>query len=412
MKLLKRVLLSIIGIVAVIGISYGIYYLVHYKYYDDYKDCLVNYTDEEGKDFTALEDSDPATELTGDGYVLAAARGSLKLYINTATADVAVYDTRNGEITRSNPTQAEVDADTVANDVNKQWMRSQLIVDFYDGNRKLSTYDSYTYATSLNQFSVQLIENGVRVTYQIGDLESSTGVVPIYISKERLEKYMSLMDESAAKKVKSLFRESDTVPGFYELSTKLQSANIEKNASLRKLNQYLTDAGYTEADYVSDMESSGVDFDLPIAFTIPLDYVLSGDDNLEASIVTSEITEQGGGELKNIQMLRYFGAQSSAVNGYILVPNGCGSIINFNNGKTSSTISDYSSYVYGLDPVVSDYTVTENLQTVRLPMFGLYNSDKQYSIFATIESGDSLASINASSSEGLTVIIMHIRFLL
>ena len=34
----------------------------------------------------------------------------------------------------------------------------------------------------------------------------------------------------------------------------------------------------------------------------------SGDDNLEASIVTSEITEQGGGELKNIQMLRYFGS--------------------------------------------------------------------------------------------------------
>ena len=124
--------------------------------------------------------------------------------------------------------QAEVDADTVANDVNKQWMRSQLIVDF-DGNRKL-TYDSYTYATSLNQFSVQLIENGVRVTYQIGDLESSTGVVPIYI-RERLEKYMSLMDESAAKKVKSLSGK-DTVPGFYELSTKLQSANIEKNASL------------------------------------------------------------------------------------------------------------------------------------------------------------------------------------
>ena len=121
------------------------------------------------------------TELTGDGYVLAAARGSLKLYINTATADVAVYDTRNGEITRSNPTQAEVDADTVANDVNKQWMRSQLIVDFMTATESFSTYDSYTYATSLNQFSVQLIENGVRVTYQIGDLESSTGVVPIYI---------------------------------------------------------------------------------------------------------------------------------------------------------------------------------------------------------------------------------------
>ena len=53
--------------------------------------------------FYALS-SDPATEPTGDGYVLAAASGSLKLYINTATADVAVYDTRNGEITRSNPT--------------------------------------------------------------------------------------------------------------------------------------------------------------------------------------------------------------------------------------------------------------------------------------------------------------------
>jgi hypothetical protein len=50
---------------------------------------------------------------------------------------------------------------------------------------------SYDYCTNIEltseeqelQYSVEKIENGIRVIYQIGDLSSETGSVPTYISK-------------------------------------------------------------------------------------------------------------------------------------------------------------------------------------------------------------------------------------
>jgi hypothetical protein len=406
MKTLKKLVLSVIGVVAAVLVIYLIYFLVHYTFYNEFKKDLVEYEDEAASEsFTAKDDSSPVAELSG--YSLASESDVLKLYVNENTAEVAIYDKRNGQITRSNPTEEEIQYDTVANGVNQNWLRSQLIVDFFDNNRKLNTFDSYSYSTNseLKQFEIMNIPNGVRVLYTIGDMSSPTGVVPIFISKERLEEYMGKMSDEEAKYVKGRFRESEIVDGFYELMEKLQTAKIEKSSQLRKTDEYLRSAGYTEEDYLKDMESSGQDFNAPISFTIPLDYVIAGEkmDAVEASVVAKDIVENGGGQLMEIRMLRYMGATKDligekATHGYILVPNGSGSLIKFNNGKTNSTVGDYSAYVYGQDPTVAEYTVTENLEIVRLPLWGIYNSDTKYGVFATIENGESIAQIWASPS--------------
>ena len=75
----------------------------------------------------------------------------------------------------------------------------------------------------------------------------------------------------------------------------------------------------------------------------------------------------------------------------MLVPNGSGSLINFNNGKTGT--SPYSEYVYGLDPLSAEYTVRENTTDTKLALYGIFRKDS--AVFATIEDGASYALLTA-----------------
>ena len=138
------------------------------------------------------------------------------------------------------------------------------------------------------------------------------------------------------------------------------------------------------------MEGSGVEGLIPISFEIPLEYRLDGD-AVDVSIPLSEVKENGGGSIFRIQMLRYFGATGTEEEGYMLVPNGSGSLINFNNGKTGT--SPYSEYVYGLDPLSAEYTVRENTTDTKLALYGIFRKDS--AVFATIEDGASYALLTA-----------------
>lgn len=302
MSLTKRIVLTALAVAALAAVIYFTHYLFHYILYDKYEEYLTAYEYEAGTEFAAKEES--ASDVPG--FVLVAENDILKLYTDTATANVAVYDKRNGSIAYSNPVNA--DEDTVANKSNINYLKSQLIISYYNSDVKSGNYDSYSRCVQRGQFSVEGIENGLRYIYRIGDLKNKDG-------------------------------------------------------------------------------SEG------ISFEIPLEYRLDGD-GLVVSIPTSAIKEYGQGSLYRIQVLRYMGASTYTDNGCIVVPNGSGSIINFNNGKTSA--ANYSQYIYDLDPVAANYTTTENLDGARLALFGLCYEDR--GILTTIEDGASTSLVTAGVS--------------
>ena len=78
----------------------------------------------------------------------------------------------------------------------------------------------------------------------------------------------------------------------------------------------------------------------------------------------------------------------------MVVPNGSGSIINFNNGKLTSAA--YSQYIYDIDPMAATYTTIENLDTARLPIFGICREDR--SLLVEVEKGAATAVVNAEIS--------------
>jgi len=302
MSLTKRIVLTALAVAALAAVIYFTHYLFHYILYDKYEEYLTAYEYEAGTEFAAKEES--ASDVPG--FVLVAENDILKLYTDTATANVAVYDKRNGSIAYSNPVNA--DEDTVANKSNINYLKSQLIISYYNSDVKSGNYDSYSRCVQRGQFSVECIENGLRYIYRIGDLKNKDG-------------------------------------------------------------------------------SEG------ISFEIPLEYRLDGD-GLVVSIPTCAIKEYGQGSLYRIQVLRYMGASTYTDNGCIVVPNGSGSIINFNNGKTSA--ANYSQYIYDLDPVAANYTTTENLDGARLALFGLCYEDR--GILTTIEDGASTSLVTAGVS--------------
>ena len=161
-KVSKWVIWVILGALAIFA-GYMAYYLIRYNFYNHYKDYLTDYEMPSAGEFKALSDSSPAVE----GFQLAAETDALKLYVKTADGSVAVYDKRNDETIYSNPPAA--DEDKIVNQSNRNNMKSQLILDYYNTQRIENTFDSFSQAVAYDQIKAESIENGVRITYTFGD---------------------------------------------------------------------------------------------------------------------------------------------------------------------------------------------------------------------------------------------------
>ena len=381
-KMSKWVLYVILGIILIAG-AYLTYYLIRYNFYNKYKDYLTDYEMPAGAEYKALSDSSPSVE----GYSLAAENDTLKLYVKTDTGNIAIYDKRNGETIYSNPPGA--DDDKIANESNRNNMKSQLILDYYNTQRNENTFDSFSQAVAFDQIEASSIENGVRITFTFGDTTASTGIVPIYIRQESLDRVLAQLDAQDAKYTKKKFIQSDLGDDILVMLSNTQKGIAE----LRRLNEYFEKAGWTKEDYDREMEVAEGEVEQNISFKVPIDYTIK-DDYLEATVYMKGVEESGGGAIHDIQMLNFLGAAGTDETGYMLVPNGSGSIIYFNNGKGKMQPgNDYSEYIYGIDPMVADYTVREVTENSKLALFGIFR--EKSGILATIESGASLANVSA-----------------
>lgn len=380
----KRIRLIIIATIVLGLFGYGAYLCQNYFFYNVYRDYLTDYSTEAGKEFTGAKDSAPKV----DGMVLVAENDILKLYTNTTTTEVAIYDKRSGEITYSNPVKRA--DDPLANGRNLVDLNSQFMLTYYDTSMTQITMYNYDYSVERKQFGVESIENGIRYTYLLGNMDSPTGLVPPFITQARLEeKILSKLSEKEAKSICNSYMESDTKPGFLEIPAGILSNKV----GLGKMQKLIKKAGYTQADFDEDAAAAaGGEAPERTTFTIVLEYRLDKD-KLKVSVPTDKIIETGSGRLANIDILSYFGAGGSEEEGYLVVPNGCGSLIYFNNGKKTER---YNQYVYGMDEMSQSFTVIEDTEKARLPIYGIKHAKS--AIFAEITEGDTLANIIAEVS--------------
>lgn len=130
--------------------------------------------------------------------------------------------------------------------------------------------------------------------------------------------------------------------------------------------------------------------------SIPLDVYLDGA-SLVMSVQASGIVETPSEELQlqllDFEIAPYFGSAPETEDGFILVPDGSGAVIRFNNARSSKS---YSQYVYGRDPSIVPARKRNDFQTVALPVFGL--SREGAGFIGILEDGKSRGIINAETA--------------
>lgn len=352
-----------------------VFIITRYFNYNAYQQYLTSYELEEGKEFRPLDDASADVP----GMVLAAENGELKLYTDEGTSEIAVYEKATGHITYSNPEDRE--EDTVAAGVNRSLLNSTLDVIYYNSAGNRASMNNYDMSIQYGQFEAQALENGIRYVYTLEDPSNSTGIIPTQISEERLQTLiLDKLGERDARTMKGRFTLRD---GIYYLNEDAMNSKV----GMQRMNATFEECGYTEEDYAIDME--GAEGSGNVSFQVAMDYRLT-DNGLAVSIPVNQIKEQGGAKITRLRVLPFFGAAGTQAEGYMMVPDGSGALIYLNNGATTPA---YMQNVYGIDPVVQSYVVTDLTETVRLPVFGMKNGEQAF--LGRITEGDSLGIINA-----------------
>ncbi len=372
----KLRLTAVIVTLLIIGILLFIY---KYMLVDEYRQYIKGYTLEDTYEFHELSDNGPGIK----GFVLAAENDNYKLYTNLVTTEIALMKKSTGEIVYSNPQDRE--EDTVATPANRNEVNATLVVKYYNSARTSATMTNYEMSIQTEQFTIQALESGIRYVYTLSDASKGTGIVPLQLSAERMKtRILDKLSKKESMTFTGAYKQSD---GMYVLTESAKGAPI----TIGKLTKLLEKAGYTQEDFLIDNPETEED---KVGFVIPLEYRLV-EDGLKVSVPTGMIQESGSASIYRIQLLKYMGAEKTGDgSGYILVPNGAGSLIRFKNGDITQT--GYSQYVYGTDPVSQNYTVVENTEDARLPVYGIKGA--QSCLFAMITGGDALTSINADNA--------------
>ena len=160
--------------------------------------------------------------------------------------------------------------------------------------------------------------------------------------------------------------------------------SVAGSVNKKGLSLYQEEQGYS---LLFDFSGSSYEFKIPMTITLE-------EDGVRVKVPVESIESYGENRVQGVRLLSYFGAGSAAEDGYILVPDGSGALIHFNNQKTWA--EQYNQPVYGRDPVLSQKYARTQKERIHLPVFGIKKSDS--AVFAVIEKGDFSAYIFANTA--------------
>ena len=252
--------------------------------------------------------------------------------------------------------------DSIANGTNMNYLKSQFILDYYNASRTAGVYDSYSMSVARGQVTAEAISGGIRYTYELGEVAEIEYFVPTTLSPEMYEQIIAASSDADGDTIRRMYTPDLETEGLYGLIFPVRA----NRRTLRSIDAILQEAGFTQEDYYAQMVLGAASAPEAMTFEIALEYRLC-DDGLEVKLPVSLMRENGGGYIYRVQLLRFLGAAGTQEQGYMVVPDGAGALIHFNNGKTNAAA--YSQYLYNIDPMEATYTVLENTTPARLPVF-------------------------------------------
>ncbi|MDQ6418422.1 DUF5696 domain-containing protein [Paenibacillus sp. LHD-117] len=318
---------------------------------------------------------------------VAAENESLALYFNEETTEVAVKNKKLGTTWYSNPINREQDAK--ASGYNKSILGSQLLIQYSDSSGKPQQYDNFNQSIKNKQYEIKELNDGIQITYTIGEKTKGLDEIPQFISEERFQTLIldKIEDERKRKDLEKRFK-YDEEKKVYE-----RRDAAFKGIGLSRVLELFAEIGYDEKERNIDREAySGGKLSEQAEFVLPITYRLEKD-----QLVVNVSTEQIDSDLFHLQklaVLPFFGAAGADRGGYMFVPDGSGSLIQLNSGKLDA--APYMTALYGKDS--SRIALSNPLQNrvARLPVFGMKQENEGF--VAIIENGDAIGNIEADIS--------------
>ncbi|MCH5252008.1 MAG: hypothetical protein J1F22_03440 [Lachnospiraceae bacterium] len=341
------------------------------------------------------------------------ANDSLSLTVSGSSTQVAITDKKSGKTYRSNPSAADIAKYANATGQHKDILSATLGLTYSNITDTQKEIDNYGSCIINGNYNIEKVsETEVKVSYSIGDFEK-TYACPVAIKESRMNEYLEKMDRSAQSSVKRYYNyynyeeltgefaddiSKQTLAEAEELFPDLQDEPIYyltsdiTDAKLQSCEKYFQAVGYTVEDRVKDMGTYEVSRnDGKPVFDISIHYVLE-DDQLLVKVPMNEIQYNEDYPLVKLEVLPYMAAGSTAEKGYLIVPDGMGGLIRFNNGKIEQ--QTYQSDLYGWDYGQSRSMIVDETKS-NFPVFAISNETEKDSVLCISEAGSSYATVEA-----------------
>jgi len=321
--------------------------------------------------------------------VRAAENDILALYINTYDSTIAVYDKRNGYVWHSNPPSGITDP--LANSFERNAMRSLVGLSFFNHRHREFTRWSYNDSVAFEQHEIFTIPNGIVIRYLMGSQDLGIHALPRLIERERFQERVldQIVDDSDRNWVRRGFTTIPDMPEFVRMQGDLRSG-----LNAQRLIRIFDEIGYTYEELEYDNLASGYEPEFTLdLFVIYVELMLDGD-SLIFNVPVDQIEVQNERNvISNIEIMRFFGAASVEDDGFILIPNGSGALIEFNNNKAHE--ERFRAPMYGFDFLTTSHR-PQIMQPVRFPLVGINKGHS--AMLAMVENGAGLASLTADVS--------------
>ena len=337
----------------------------------------------------------------GDGKPLIMENDALRFEMDGSTTQFQITDKKTGKTWYSNPVDREKDA--IARAINKDFLSSTLNVT-YTGSGGEVELNNYTYSMMNQTYEILQQEDGsIRVNYAIGKIEK-TYLIPTAITAERYTELTGKMSKATKKKVSSSYSlyepdkldkkdNKEEIISLYPSVTE-QALYILKSdtttANKAKIEGYFAEAGYSQEDFEIDQALvAGTRSNNGPVFNASVIYKLDGEDFL-VEVPYDSLCCESTSPMTYISILPMFGAAGMEQEGFMLIPEGGGAIINNNNGKLSQ--SAYYANLYGWDYATERKEAVSETRNA-FPVFGMGQPDGSFICIA--EGASSYCGINA-----------------
>ena len=365
-------------------------------------------------------------------------RGDYDMYVEESTGEVAVRNSKTGQIILSNP----YDVYKVSSDNVKAELLSQVVVSFKDitNDNQLRTMYSYTDSAQRGQITIKNVKNGIRAEYVLGK-QSPKKLMPYWMEAQRFENliakvmYDDMMSDGELDAFESA--EYQRFMGYYTLENPNDSNVIidnmnsdypctktvyygssdapaqsytivnkflkeetrtyndgdcmaiyvisEEDAKSERTTNYLEGLvkshcpGYNYEEVDKDIEITGYTGDGAAAaiFTIALEWYLDNN-GFYFSVPTNSISyDEDTYQLDYFAVNTYLGCTNVSRDGYVFYPDGSGTLIYNNDIGTDDASYTITSEIYGPDYAYHNLFYTGKSELVTMPVYGVID-DTEY----------------------------------